>query len=434
MPIIQPISEHRIEVEGLPASAVIQALTVGNVYLLSRSTISKNYSCYIKILSIEPLTAPGESSPYDLNITGPAVYVENNNIELLTGEIGTRTISKLLSNNTHMRSDNWLIYTSDTSEYNDMVDFVINMVRRPPHDYSVFANAVNDAYPNRRKHLLQNYSVTQDELFYAVIESGTSNSSAKTLVVGDSTGILATKTQTVSGWGAYMDTMGWAIDGYFGFVGRTTDSSGRNNYLSIFHYENGEITAIQTGTSIDVGNWIRGDLSVFKFGGKIYIQGNSNRSKETLWYYNLTDRALTRKENTSHRVGGCAIGAAPNGEYVYLIASVNLPNTSPHYDLHVAQANNPTAAAPNPLPADSMSNNLPDLMNKVYRRMPSYLQPDRFYVMDSADWYLITMNEEYTSISSTLQWTLPSGANLLTLIIDNGLWYVDSSHNIVALS
>ena len=139
MPLIEPISDHRIAVEDLPAPTVINALSINGVYMIYRTAASSKIYCYIKITSKTPITLPGESDPYDCNITGPAVYIETTNSgEIKTGEIGIRTISNLLSNKTHLASDNWLIYTSDTTEYNSMVDLVVNSVCMRGYDELVF--------------------------------------------------------------------------------------------------------------------------------------------------------------------------------------------------------------------------------------------------------------------------------------------------------
>ena len=139
MPLIEPISDHRIAVEDLPAPTVINALSINGVYMIYRTAASSKIYCYIKITSKTPITLPGESDPYDCNIMGPAVYIETTNSgEIKTGEIGIRTISNLLSNKTHLASDNWLIYTSDTTEYNSMVDLVVNSVCMRGYDELVF--------------------------------------------------------------------------------------------------------------------------------------------------------------------------------------------------------------------------------------------------------------------------------------------------------
>ena len=287
--------------------------------------------------------------------------------------------------------------------------------------FEVFASAVNTAYPNRLKHLHQNYSVNEDGLYYVTVESGTSNGSSKTLVVGDDTGILTTKTVTVSGWGGYMDRNNFAYHGYFGFVGRTADGSGSNTYLSIFKYENGSITNIQTGTSINVKNWLTADISCFTFDGDYYIQGRSNSSRETFFMYNLTDRKLIRNE-ISERIGGCGIGQ--NGSnFVYLLAGVNDNSRG----LAVCQTSNI-----NTLSTTAISNTLSAYAKKTYRKLPVIGGDDRCYVWDT-DFYRITISNDYSTISvgSTAEFTLASMANInygTNFIFEgNDRWYYNSS-------
>ena len=127
MSIIQSISDHRAAVVALPAASLYNALTVNSVYKLYKTVSAGVIECYIKITSKTPITLPGEQTPYDCSITGPAVYIEKNSSNVITGaEIGIRSISNLISNKTHLASDNWLIYTSSISEYNSMVDLVID--------------------------------------------------------------------------------------------------------------------------------------------------------------------------------------------------------------------------------------------------------------------------------------------------------------------
>ena len=127
MSIIQSISDHRAAVVALPAASLYNALTVNSVYKLYKTVSAGVIECYIKITGKTPITLPGEQTPYDCSITGPAVYIEKNNSNVITGaEIGIRSISNLISNKTHLASDNWLIYTSSISEYNSMVDLVID--------------------------------------------------------------------------------------------------------------------------------------------------------------------------------------------------------------------------------------------------------------------------------------------------------------------
>ena len=139
MALIEPVSDHRLAVEDLPAQDIIDALVVNNVYMLYKTVQTSKLYCYIKITSKTPITLPGEQTPYDCSITGPAVYIETTNAgEVKTGEIGIRSISNLISNKTHIASDNWLIYTSSTTEYNDMVDLVVNSVAMRGYDELVF--------------------------------------------------------------------------------------------------------------------------------------------------------------------------------------------------------------------------------------------------------------------------------------------------------
>ena len=127
MSIIQSISDHRAAVIALPAASLYNALTVNSVYKLYKTVTAGVIECYIKITSKTPITLPGEQTPYDCSITGPAVYIEKTNTDVITkAEIGIRSISNLISNKTHLASDNWLIYTSSISEYNSMVDLVID--------------------------------------------------------------------------------------------------------------------------------------------------------------------------------------------------------------------------------------------------------------------------------------------------------------------
>lgn len=127
MSIIQSISDHRAAVVALPAASLYNALVVNSVYKLYKTVSAGVIECYIKITNKTPITLPGEQTPYDCSITGPAVYIEKNSSNVITkAEIGIRSISNLISNKTHLASDNWLIYTSSISEYNSMVDLVID--------------------------------------------------------------------------------------------------------------------------------------------------------------------------------------------------------------------------------------------------------------------------------------------------------------------
>ena len=128
MPIIQPISDHRLAVENLPAPEVISMLSVNSIYMLARTVSNTTYTCYIKILNKIPVIAPEESEPYDCDITGPAVYIEDDGNKITAGEIGIRTMKMILSNGTHTSSDNWIIYTSSSSEYNTAVDLVMDAI------------------------------------------------------------------------------------------------------------------------------------------------------------------------------------------------------------------------------------------------------------------------------------------------------------------
>ena len=129
MPIIQSISDHRAAVEALPAASLYNALENNNVYKLQKTTSSGTIECYIKITDKTPLLFPNTSTIYDCSITGPAVYLEiSSSGDIKTGEIGIRTISNLMSNKTHIASDNWIVYTSSASEYNTKVDLVIDNV------------------------------------------------------------------------------------------------------------------------------------------------------------------------------------------------------------------------------------------------------------------------------------------------------------------
>ena len=135
MALIEPVSEHRLAVEDLPAQDIIDAIVVNNVYMLYKTAPASKMYCYIKVTDKTPITLPGEQTPYDCNITGPAVYIETTNAgEVKTGEIGIRTISNLISNKTHIASDNWLIYTSNITEYNSMVDEVVSCIIYTPPD------------------------------------------------------------------------------------------------------------------------------------------------------------------------------------------------------------------------------------------------------------------------------------------------------------
>lgn len=129
MALIEPISDHRLAVEDLPASGVINAININSVYMLYRTTVSSKQYCYIKVTSKTPIYIQGESDPYDCSIIGPAVYVETTNSgDIKTGEIGIRSVSNLISNKTHLASDNWIIYTSSNTEYNNIVDTIIDEV------------------------------------------------------------------------------------------------------------------------------------------------------------------------------------------------------------------------------------------------------------------------------------------------------------------
>lgn len=139
MALIEPVSEHRLAVEDLPAQDIIDAIVVNNVYMLYKTATTSKLYCYIKVTNKTPITLPGEQIPYDCDITGPAVYIETTNAgEVKTGEIGIRTIPNLISNKTHIASDNWMIYTSSTTEYNSMVDLVINSVCIRGYDELIF--------------------------------------------------------------------------------------------------------------------------------------------------------------------------------------------------------------------------------------------------------------------------------------------------------
>ena len=146
MSIIQSISDHRAAVEALPASTLYDALTIDSVYKLQKSVGTGTIECYIKITSKTPIIATGGVYPYDCNITGPAVYIEKTGSNVISkAEIGIRTISNMISNKTHIASDNWIVYTSSTSEYNTMVDTIFNemssgTITGPYHEIEAIAD------------------------------------------------------------------------------------------------------------------------------------------------------------------------------------------------------------------------------------------------------------------------------------------------------
>lgn len=126
---ITPVSQHRTAVAALPAQTLYDALTLNSVYRLEKNVVNGSIVCYIKITSKTPIYLTGTSTLYDCDIMGPAIYMEKNfNDVITTAEIGIREIKNLISNKTHVVSDNWMIYTSTTDEYNDMVDEIINSV------------------------------------------------------------------------------------------------------------------------------------------------------------------------------------------------------------------------------------------------------------------------------------------------------------------
>lgn len=254
-----------------------------------------------------------------------------------------------------------------------------------------FITQVNQAYPNRLKVVHNNYSVGDDGLYYVTVEDGTTHGSHKTLVVGDSGGILATSSVTVTGWGGPIVNVAFAHHGFFGFGGRTANSGGSNNYLSVFKYENGTITSLVTDNSVNLRNWLRGDLSCFTFGGKDYVQGVTNKSCNTLWFYNLTDLELTRNEGSQH-LSGCVIEPS-NGSIKYFVKGVN-PHTT---GVGIRVSSIPSVSSA--ISTTALSNVITYNNDATIRKMPLTDGSFKYYLFYSSSFYPMTVSSDYTTIT-----------------------------------
>ena len=131
---ILSIQDHREAVEHLPATDVYNALTTNTFYKLKKESATTTYECYVKLLSKHSIQDT-EFDIYDCTIEGNAVYIEKDSSgDIISAEIGYRQIANLISNKTHVASDNWLIFASSQSEYNYMVDEVLNHINYTPPD------------------------------------------------------------------------------------------------------------------------------------------------------------------------------------------------------------------------------------------------------------------------------------------------------------